>query len=45
MAMGYVKLEHASAGSELKVEILGDLYDAVILGSPAYDANGFNMRS
>jgi dimethylglycine dehydrogenase len=45
MAMGYVKLEHAIAGSELKVEILGDLYDAVILGSPAYDANGFNMRS
>ena len=45
MAMGYVKLEYAIAGSELKVEILGDLYDAVILGSPAYDANGFNMRS
>ena len=45
MAMGYVKLEHAIAGSELQVEILGELHGAVILGSPAYDANGFNMRS
>ena len=45
MAMGYVQLKNSTAGSKLQVEILGNLYDAEILGAPAYDANGFNMRS
>ena len=45
MAMGYVNLENSIAGSKLQVEILGNLYNAEILGTPAYDANGFNMRS
>ncbi len=45
MAMGYVNTDHALPGSELKVEILGELYDAEVLGGPVYDANGANMRN
>lgn len=45
MAMGYVETEYAQAGTKLQVEILGELYDAVILAGPLYDANGANMRA
>jgi dimethylglycine dehydrogenase len=45
MAMGYVSVEVADAGAKLQVEILGEIYDAQVLGSPIYDANGANMRA
>ncbi|MEM7241939.1 MAG: FAD-dependent oxidoreductase [Pseudomonadota bacterium] len=45
MAMGYVATEHAGAGNKVQVEILGEMYDAEILGAPIYDANGANMRA
>ena len=45
MAMGYVETEHARAGALLQVEILGDFYNAKVLGGPIYDPNGANMRS
>ena len=45
MAMGYVDADHAAAGNTLQVEILGQFYDAEVLGAPLYDANGANMRS
>ncbi|MEM8776933.1 MAG: FAD-dependent oxidoreductase [Pseudomonadota bacterium] len=45
MAMGYVATEHAGAGTELSVEILGDMYAAQVQGAPVYDANGANMRA
>ncbi len=45
MAMGYVQADHASAGTKLQVEILGEFYQAEVLGGPIYDPNGANMRS
>jgi dimethylglycine dehydrogenase len=45
MAMGYVDIVHSTPGTKLDVEILGELYDAEILGAPIYDANGANMRA
>jgi len=44
MAMGYVSAESAVAGTKLQVEILGNFYDAKVLGGPIYDPNGANMR-
>ena len=44
MAMGYVQAEHASAGTKLHIEILGEFYQAEVLGGPIYDPNGANMR-
>ena len=44
MAMGYVSSEHATPGTMLQVEILGEMYDAEVQGAPLYDANGANMR-
>ncbi len=44
MAMGYVTTESAAPGTKLQVEILGEFYDAEVLGGPLYDANGANMR-
>jgi dimethylglycine dehydrogenase len=44
LAMGYVSAEHAVPGSELEVEILGEMYKARVLDGPSYDANGANMR-
>ena len=44
MAMGYVSAENAAAGTKLQVEILGNFYDAEVLGRPIYDPNGANMR-
>ena len=45
MAMAYVASDHAAPGNIVQVEILGELMDARILGAPAYDANGANMRA
>ena len=45
MAMGYVETNHASAGTQLQVEILGEFYNAEVLGGPIYDPNGANIRS
>ena len=45
MAMGYVQADHASASTKLQVEILGEFYQAEVLGGPIYDPNGANMRS
>lgn len=45
MALAYVSADCASAGSKLKVEILGELYDAEVIHGAIYDANGANMRS
>ncbi|WP_120499767.1 FAD-dependent oxidoreductase [Roseovarius sp. EL26] len=45
MAMAYVNSDHAEAGSKLQIEILGEMYDAEVLGAPIYDANGANMRA
>ncbi len=45
MAMGYVASDHAAPGATLQVEILGETYDAEVLGGPIYDANGANMRA
>ncbi len=44
MAMGYVAAAQATPGTRLQVEILGERYDADVLGAPIYDANGANMR-
>ncbi len=44
MAMGYVAVGYALPGTGLQVEILGKLYEAQVLGSAIYDANGANMR-
>ena len=45
LAMGYVQADHARAGTELEVEILGEFYTAEVLGAPIYDPDGTNMRS
>lgn len=44
MAMGYVAAEHAVEGAVVQVEILGEFYNATILGAPVYDASGALMR-
>ena len=46
MALGYVPVEYAVAvQTRVQVEILGQMYQAEIIGAPLYDANGANMRS
>ncbi len=45
MAMGYVDASHSQPGTKLEVEILGEFYEAEVLGAPIYDANGANMRA
>jgi len=45
VAMGYVTINCAIAGTRLQVEILGQNYDAEVQGAPLYDANGANLRS
>lgn len=45
MAMGYVDTEYSAPGTQVDVEILGDLYSAVVEGSPVYDPDGTRMRS
>jgi dimethylglycine dehydrogenase len=43
--MGYVSSDCAAPGTVLAVEILGEMYEATILGGLAYDANGAQMRA
>ena len=45
MAMAYVASEHAAAGTELEVEILGEFHKITIQGAPVYDPDGAKMRS
>ena len=45
MAMGYVSSEHAQDGSVLDVEILGEMYKAVVHANPLYDPDGLKMRA
>ncbi len=45
MAMGYISNEYAQPDTEVHVEILGDLYRAVVQGAPLYDPRGELMRS
>ena len=45
MAMGYVSSEYAVAGSQLDVEILGEMYKAEVQTAPLYDPEGLKMRS
>ena len=44
LAMGYVSAGQAAPGSELEVEILGEIYKARVLDGPSYDATGAKMR-
>jgi dimethylglycine dehydrogenase len=43
--MGYISNKYAQPDTEVHVEILGDLYCAVVQGAPSYDPNGELMRS
>jgi dimethylglycine dehydrogenase len=45
MAMGYVSIENASAGTKVEVEILGEMYSAEIIGEALYDPSGEKMRA
>jgi len=45
MAMGYVETTYATPGTQLEVEIIGELYPAVVQGPPLYDPQGTRMRS
>ena len=45
MALAYVASEQADHGTELDVEILGEMYKAHVQTTALYDANGGKMRS
>ena len=45
MALGHVSMDSTVAGTKLKVEILGERYDAIEVGRQIYDPDGFRMRS
>ncbi len=45
MALAYVSAEHATPGSVLEVEILGEPCRAEVQSGPLYDPNGGRMRS
>ncbi len=45
VALGYVPTELSEGGTDLEVEILGEMYRAQVQGTPLYDANGANMRA
>ena len=44
MALGYVPIEFAADGTELAVEILGELCPARVVARPLYDPEGSKMR-
>ncbi|MGO1120617.1 GcvT family protein [Rhodovibrionaceae bacterium A322] len=44
LALGFVKTEHAEAGQELKVAVLGQDHKGVILADPAFDPKGERLR-
>ncbi|MCV2865182.1 GcvT family protein [Albidovulum sediminicola] len=45
MALAYVAAEHAAPGAKVQVEMLGQFYDAEVLGGPVYDPDGTKMRA
>jgi len=45
VALGYVPAELAAAGTQVEVEIMGELYRARVQGQALYDADGERMRS
>lgn len=45
MALAYVSTQYSTPDTNLQVEILGQMCDAVVQGGPAYDGNGARMRS
>ena len=45
VAMAYVASDCGAADSKVQVEILGQMYDAVVQGGPLYDPDGSRMRS
>ena len=45
MAMGYVPNSLATNGSELDIEINGNLYKSYVQSKPLYDPDGKKMRS
>ena len=44
VALGYVPIEHSKPGTELQVEILGEIYNAEVREKPLYDSDGAMMR-
>ena len=44
MAMGYLPINLAKNGSEIEIEINGDLYKASVQLEPLYDSSGKKMR-
>jgi dimethylglycine dehydrogenase len=44
MALGYVPAALAADGTELEVEINGEMYSAKVVGVPLYDPSGERMR-
>jgi len=44
VALGYVPIEHSKPGTEVQVEILGEIYNAEVQDVPLYDPNGTRMR-
>ncbi|MCZ6579929.1 MAG: FAD-dependent oxidoreductase [Gammaproteobacteria bacterium] len=45
MALGYVPVELAQAGTALEIEIMGDMYSARVIDKPLYDPAGNKMRN
>ncbi len=45
MALGYVPAELAADGTELEVEINGEMYATRVTGVPLYDPAGEKMRA
>jgi dimethylglycine dehydrogenase len=45
MALGYVPAALAADGTELEVEINGEMYAARVVGEPLYDPSGEKMRT
>ncbi|TIX62491.1 MAG: aminomethyl transferase family protein, partial [Mesorhizobium sp.] len=45
LAMGYVPTPLAADGTKLRVELLGEFYDAVVTAQPLYDPDGVRMRN
>jgi len=44
LALGYVKADHATPGTELRVAVLGQPHKARILDGPPFDADGSRLR-
>ena len=44
VALGYVPIEHSIPGTEVQVEILGEIYNAKVQDDPLYDPDGKRMR-